>query len=159
MLSIIVAISENNGIGLNNNLLWHIPADLKHFKQITMGKTVVMGRRTWLSLPKRPLQGRRNIVISDIQGEQFEGAEVVFSIEEVINTCLKANDETVIIGGGSIYRQFFPFANKLYITQIYKSAEADTFFPEISDTEWEKLSEEPHLEEDIPFSYIEYLRK
>lgn len=158
MISIIVAIAEDNGIGKGNDLLWHIPDDLKHFKKVTMGKPVIMGKRTWFSLPKRPLPGRRNIVITDVSGELFEGAEAAYSINEAVDKC-RSEEEVIIMGGGSIYRQFMPYADRLYITKVYKTAEADVFFPEISDSEWKVVEEEPHKDEVIPYSYLIYERK
>ena len=137
MLSIIVAIAENYAIGKKGDLLCHMPADLKHFKEITSGKTVLMGERTFFSLPKHPLPNRRNIVLTDVPGKTFEGAEAVYSIDEMmeLGERLKANgegDEIFVIGGGMVYRQMMPRADKLYITHIHHSWEdADTFFPEI----------------------------
>lgn len=162
MLSIIVAISEENAIGLKGGLLCHLPNDLQHFKTITAGHTVVMGERTFYSLPKHPLPNRRNIVITDQVGKTFEGAEVAYSIEEAVKM-VDANEEAFIIGGGMIYRQFMAIADKLYITHIHHSwQEADTFFPAIQEDTWRRISEERHeADEKNPFSYTfaEYLRR
>jgi dihydrofolate reductase len=161
MISIIVAVSEDMGIGRNNDLLWQLPDDMKRFKKITMGKTVVMGRKTWESLPKRPLPGRRNIVITDVAGENFEGAEAVYSVEEAALRCQK-EDEAFIIGGGSIYRQFMPVADRLYITHVHRSAPADIFFPEIDPHIWEPVEREDLLTNDpdpLPYSYVVYKRR
>ena len=157
-ITIIVAISENNAIGKNNDLLWHISGDLKRFKEITTGNTIVMGRKTYLSLPKRPLPNRRNIVISDIPNECISDVEVVDSIEKAIKIFDK-DKESFIIGGGMIYRQFLPLANKIYLTVVHKNYEADVFFPEIDYTEWEITEKEEHLEHDPPFSYLTLNRK
>jgi dihydrofolate reductase len=105
-ISIIVAIAQNYGIGYKNELLAHISEDLKRFKAITGGKTVVMGRNTWFSLPKRPLPNRQNIVITNVEGEKFEGADTVYSIDEAINRC-PDNAESFIMGGAMVYKQFF----------------------------------------------------
>ena len=110
-ISIIVAIAENYAIGLNNSLLWHISDDLKRFKKLTSGHTVVMGRNTFYSLPIRPLPNRKNIVISDII-EPIEGCTMAYSIEEAIEK-MDSDNDNFIIGGGSIYKQFFPFAQTL----------------------------------------------
>jgi dihydrofolate reductase len=134
-ISIIVAIAENNAIGKNNQLLCHVPGDLQRFSKITSGHTVVMGKRTYYSLPKRPLPNRINIVISDNRNDNFEGCVMAYSIEDALEQCNPA-DENFIIGGGIIYKEFFPFATKLYLTRIHKSFEADTFFPEIDPTKW-----------------------
>lgn len=134
-ISIIVAIASNYAIGKDNKLLWHISADLKRFKQITAGHTVVMGKNTYYSLPKRPLPNRRNIVITDLPSEIIEGCEMAYSINEAISLC-EENSESFIIGGGSVYRQFISIANKLYITRVQKEFEADTFFPQIDLRIW-----------------------
>jgi dihydrofolate reductase len=145
MISIIVAIANQFAIGRNNELLCHIPGDLKRFKRITTGHTVIMGKRTWESLPKRPLPDRRNIVITDIPGEQFEGALMAYSIEDAVSKT-NAEEENFIIGGGMIYRQFLPLADRLYLTRVHKDFEADTFFPEIDFTRYELISSEHHPE-------------
>lgn len=157
MISIIVAISEDYGIGKGNDLLWHIPNDLKYFKKVTMGSPVVMGKRTWYSLPRRPLRGRRNIVLTDVIGETFEGAEAVYSIDGALGK-IEGDKEFFIIGGGSVYRQFMPYADRLYITVVHKTTDADVYFPEIKSEEWRIISEEPHLDCDIPHTYIVYER-
>ena len=177
MLSIIVAISTNNAIGQKGDLLCHMPADLKHFKTITTGHPVLMGERTFYSLPKRPLPNRRNIVLTDNPDFAAEGVEVVHSIPEAQQACMvhqpssedletatcNLKSETFIIGGGMVYRQFFPLADKLYITHIHHIfPDADTFFPEITADEWELVSEEKHqADESNPFDYAfcEYIRK
>ena len=133
-LSIIVAVAKNYAIGKNNQLLWHISEDLKWFKKNTAGHTVIMGKNTFYSLPIRPLPKRRNIVISDIKGEQIEGCEMAYSIDEAI-ALADSNNENFIMGGASIYKQFFPLSQKLYITWVNADYDADTFFPEIKESE------------------------
>lgn len=153
MISIIVAIAENWGIGKNNDLLWHIPEDLKRFKRITSGHPVIMGKRTYESLPRRPLPNRRNIVITDIAGEQIEGCEMAYSIADAIAKC-KQDEENFIIGGASVYRQFLPFSDRLYLTRVHKSFDADVFFPEIDFSQWTRISSEDFPSGDINgFSY------
>ena len=142
-ISIIVAIARNFAIGRNNELLWHISDDLKRFKKITSGHQVIMGKLTYLSLPIRPLPNRKNIVITDVPGETFEGCTTVYSIDEALNLC-NEQEESFIIGGGSIYRQFLPHCNKLYITKVHKDFEADTFFPQIDFTQWNLVEAEDH---------------
>ena len=161
MISIIVAVSEDLGIGKGNDLLWHLPEDMKRFKRLTTGKTVIMGRRTWESLPRKPLPGRRNIVITDIPGETFEGAEPALSINDAISKCPK-DEEIFIIGGGSIYRQFMTIADRLYITHVHKKASADVFFPEIDPEIWKVAEKEEFTTNDsngIPYTYVIYERK
>ncbi|MEI7499114.1 MAG: dihydrofolate reductase [Bacteroidota bacterium] len=153
MISIIVAIAENSGIGKNNDLLWHIPEDLKRFKRITSGHTMIMGKRTYESLPKRPLPDRRNIVITDIPGEYFEGCEMAYSIEDAVAKC-NPEDENFIIGGALIYSQFLPIADRLYLTRVHQSFEADVFFPEIDNSKWILISKEDFPADGInDFSY------
>jgi dihydrofolate reductase len=152
-ISIIVAIAENNGIGKNNDLLWHISADLKRFKQITLDHTVIMGKNTFLSLPVRPLKNRRNIVITDNPADRFEGCTTVYSIDEALKIC-NENEESFVIGGASVYRQFLPHAGKLYLTRVNRSFDADTFFPDIADEEWEEISREiPEADPGNDFTY------
>ncbi|MCQ2348181.1 MAG: dihydrofolate reductase [Paludibacteraceae bacterium] len=166
MISIIVAVSENNAIGQKGDLLCHMPADLKHFKAITTGHPVLMGERTFYSLPKRPLPNRVNIVLTDNPDFHADGVEVVHSIEEAQRACIahcpSSTDEVFIIGGGMVYRQFFHLADKLYITHIHHTfPDADTFFPEIKSDEWKVLSAEHHFaDENNPFDYTftEYVR-
>ena len=141
MISIIVAIAENMAIGKNNDLLWHIPEDLKRFKLITKGHPVIMGKRTYQSLPRRPLPYRRNIVITDIKGEEIEGCEMAYSIEEALAKCDPA-EENFIIGGASVYRQFLPYTDRLYLTFVHKSFDGDVFFPEIDFSQWKLNSKE-----------------
>lgn len=161
MISIIAAIAEDRGIGMNNGLLWHLPGDLKRFKQLTSGNTVIMGRKTWESLPGRPLKGRRNIVITDDPLDSFEGAEAAFSIREAIEKC-GTDREAFVIGGGSIYRQFLPYADRLYITLVHGTAPADTYFPEIDTVTWKEAEKEEHPATDNKtpsYTYIVYNRQ
>lgn len=160
-ISIIVAIAENNAIGKDNKLLWHISDDLKRFKRLTTGKTVIMGKNTFYSLPIRPLPNRTNIVITDIQGERIEGCLMAYSIDDAINKC-KPSEENFVIGGGSIYRQFLPIADKLYITKVHQNFDADCFFDDINQKEWELISEEncnTDIQNDFTYSYMVYKRK
>ena len=153
MISIIVAIAENRAIGKNNDLLWHIPADLKRFKLITSKHPVIMGKRTWESLPRRPLPNRRNIVITDIPGEQIDDCEMAYSIDEAVAKC-KPEEENFIIGGASVYRQFLPIADRLYLTLIRKSFDADVFFPEIDFFQWKLISKEEFQPDEVnDFAY------
>jgi dihydrofolate reductase len=159
-ISIIVAVAENNAIGINNQLLWHLSDDLKRFKKLTTGHRIIMGRNTYLSLPVRPLPNRTNIVISDIPGEDFEGCTTVGSIDEVIKLT-DDGQESFIIGGGSVYKQFLPMANKLYLTKVHKSFEGDTFFPEIDESKWkliERIDHEVDEKHEMPFSFLTYIK-
>lgn len=160
-ISIIVAIAADGGIGYKNKLLTHLPNDLKRFKAITSGNTVVMGRNTWFSLPKRPLPNRQNIVITNIPGEKFEGADTAYSLDEALALCPE-NKESFIIGGAMIYSQFFPLADKLYITQMEKEFEADTWFPKILESEWKVESKSELFSDEnsgLSYHYINFIRK
>ncbi|HKJ43656.1 MAG TPA: dihydrofolate reductase [Sunxiuqinia sp.] len=159
-ISIIVAIAQNFAIGKNNDLLFHLPNDLKHFKEITSGHTIIMGRNTLLSLPKWPLPNRRHIVITDKPDDHFDGCETVFSIDEAVEK-VKHEDEAFIIGGGMIYRQFYPMAGKLYLTLVRKDFDADVYFPEIKYNEWEEINREDFYDEknDFNYSYLTLKRK
>lgn len=167
MISIIVAIAENYAIGKKGDLLCHMPADLKHFKEITTGSTVLMGERTFLSLQKHPLPNRRNIVLTDVKGKTFEGAETVYSIDEMVERLRVTGDglqeEAFVIGGGMVYKQAMEFADKLYITHIHHSWEdADTFFPVIDPTIWKQVSAERHSADDknpYDYTFAEYDRR
>ena len=161
MLSIIVAISQNNAIGKDNDLLWHISDDLKRFKALTSGHPVIMGRNTWNSLPRRPLPKRRNIVLTHDQSFSDEGAEVAHSIVAVLDM-VRYEDEAFIIGGGSIYREFLPFVDKLYVTHVWHDFDADVFFPIIDQSVFVKVDETPrNLDEasNLYYSYAEYQRR
>jgi dihydrofolate reductase len=159
-LAIIVAVARNFAIGKNNDLLFHLPDDLKRFKRITQGHSVIMGKKTFFSLPKGPLPNRRNIVITDVPGEKFEGCETAYSIEEVINL-IKDEEIAFVIGGGTIYRQFYPITGKLYLTLVHKDFNADTFFPEINFEEWIEEKREDLFDRHNDFSYsnIDLVRK
>jgi len=156
-ISIIVAIAQNNAIGKDNQLLWHIPADLKRFKKLTTGHTIVMGKRTFYSLPIRPLPNRRSIVITDIAGEEIEGCTMAYSIEDAIEK-MDSEKENFIIGGGMVYKQFLPLAQQLYLTIVQKDFDADTFL-EIDLSGWETVEKEEHPEEELPYYYINLKRK
>lgn len=153
-LSAIVVIAENGAIGKNGDLLCHLPADLKHFKNITMGHTIIMGRRTWESLPKGALPGRKNVVITRNAHFEAPGAEVYHSLEEALQATA-ADGQRFIIGGGMLYKEAFHLTNTLHLTRMHASfPDADTFFPEFSMDEWEEVSREDHnADERNPYDY------
>ncbi len=160
-ISIIVAIAENNAIGKDNKLLWHIPDDLKRFKKITANHTVIMGKNTFFSLPSGALPNRKNIVISDDKNDKIKDCVMAYSIEDAINKC-DDNKENFIIGGASVYRQFLKYTNKLYLTKVHKSFEADTFFPEINLNEWKLIERQdfkPAQKNFFSYSYLVYKKK
>lgn len=162
MLSLIVAISENNAIGKAGDLLCYLPNDLKHFKAVTTGATVVMGKKTFFSLPRHPLPNRRNIVLTRDHTFSYENTDIAHSISEL--TEIIAEDENVfIIGGGNVYEQFIEHVEKMYITRIHHTWEdADTFFPEIDPAIWQCISQEQHeVDErhDYAYTFMEYTRR
>jgi dihydrofolate reductase len=161
MISIIVAVSEDLGIGKDNKLLWNISEDLKRFKRLTSGNTVIMGKKTWESLPRRPLPDRTNIVLTDVTDEIIDGSITAYSIEDALSKC-KKGEEVFVIGGGSVYRHFMPFADRLYITHVHKNAPADVYFPEIDSNTWEIIEKEDFPESKtitLPYTYIIYGRR
>lgn len=137
ILSIIVALAQNRAIGKDGTLIWHISNDLQHFKRITTGKCVVMGYKTYLSLPKqKALPNRRNIIVSTRLEQAPEGFELAHSIDAALQLC-ENETEIIIMGGGTIYEQTLPKADRLYLTRLEKSFEADTYFPIVNYDEWE----------------------
>lgn len=139
-LCIIAALAQNRVIGRDNQLPWHLPADLKHFKARTLGKPIIMGRKTWDSLG-RPLPGRLNLVVSRQPGLQLEGAEVFTSLDAAIQRAdawaREANaEELMLIGGAQLYEQALPFAARLYLTRVELSPEGDAWFPDVSEADW-----------------------
>lgn len=160
MISIIVAVAQNDAIGKNNDLLWHIPADMKRFKKLTLGHTLIMGKKTYQSLPIKPLSNRQSIVITDDPDDHFEGCLTVSSIEAALALC-NPSEENFIIGGASIYRQFLPLAYRLYLTKVHKDFDGDVFFPYVDYNNWKLISEEnypPDEKNDFAFSFLIYER-
>ncbi|MEX0983319.1 MAG: dihydrofolate reductase [Bacteroidales bacterium] len=160
-ISIIVAIARNNAIGKDNQLLWHLSDDLKRFKRLTTGHTVIMGRNTYLSLPNGALPNRRNIVITDQPEENFEGCEMAHSIEEALELA-GDSEECFVMGGGMVYRQLLPVAGRIYLTNVHQSFDADTFFPEIDFSEWEELESEfvgAGGKNEFPHTFVIYNRR
>ena len=137
-VSAVVAASDNNVIGKDGGLPWHVSSDLKLFKEITMGKPVIMGRRTWESLPKQPLPGRRNIVITRNPDYAADGADVAGSIHEALAMC-EGEPEVSIIGGGQVYEQAMDRTDRIYLTRIHLTVDGDTFLPELPDNEWQEV--------------------
>ena len=162
MISIIAAIADNGALGANNNLLWYLPDDLKRFKSLTTGHTVIMGRKTFESLPDGALPNRTNVVISGNKSAVFEGCETFENLADAISNH-KHEDEIFIIGGARIYEQAIVLADKLYITRVhYFFDQADVFFPEISDNTW-YLTESKTYPKDgrhkYPYTFNIFLRK
>ncbi|MEQ7800436.1 dihydrofolate reductase [Pedobacter sp. ASV1-7] len=160
MISVVVAIGENNAIGKDNQLLWHLPADLKHFKEITSGHTIIMGRKTYDSIGK-PLPNRRNIVMTRTPGLQIQDVEVVSNIDEALALCT-TEKEVFIIGGAEIYKSTLNIVNKIYLTRVHQSYDADTFFPKIDSNLWDETDVKKHLPDEknhIAYTFSTLLRK
>lgn len=143
-ISMVVAAAENNAIGLDNRLLWHLPNDLKHFKNSTWALPVIMGRKTLEALAGKPLNGRMNIVLTRQQDFSADGFHVVHNMEQALDLVKQAQYREVnIIGGGEIYRQFLPLAHRIVLTRVEASFEADAFFPELPPDEWQLVTDDP----------------
>ena len=160
-LSLIVAMATNRAIGKDNDLLWHISADLKRFKSLTSGHPVIMGRKTFLSLPKRPLPNRRNIVLTHDQEFHPEGVEVAATLRQALQL-ITDEEESFIIGGASIYEQFLPLANRLYVTLVDREYDADVYFPIIDQSLFvETYQSEKHIDEasGLSYQFFDYERR
>lgn len=156
-INLIVAVDENNGIGKDNQLPWHLPADLKHFKNLTSGHSILMGRKTFDSIGKA-LPNRRNIVISKQSGLQHQDIKFCNSLEEAIQLCSN-EDEIFIIGGAQIFEQALPLSDTLYLTIIHHNFNADTFFPKINPEEWIEVEKNLHYPDEknlYSYSFIKY---
>lgn len=160
MISIIAAVAKNRAIGFQNKLIYWLPNDLKRFKALTTGHTIIMGRNTFLSLPKGALPNRRNIVLTHSL-KAFEGCDVYPSLEEALAHCNK-DEEVFIIGGASVYEQALPLADRLFLTEIDDTpAEADTFFPPYAD-EWKESAREDHNIDERHahrYAFVDYIKK
>lgn len=160
MIIIIAAVSENNALGKDNDLVWHLPDDFKRFKKLTSGHYIIMGRKTFESFPN-PLPNRTHVIVTRQKNYTPEGCLIANTLQDAIQLC-PANENIFIIGGGEIYKQSMVFADVLEITRVHHTFEADTFFPEIDSTVWELVSEEFHPTDDRhkhSFSYQTYNRK
>ena len=162
MITIIAAVSENNALGKDNGLIWHLPEDLKRFKKLTNNHCIIMGRKTFESLPKmHPLPNRHNIVITRNKDFKIDDVTICHSIEEALKVSSYDN-QPFIIGGGEIYKLAMKFTKKIELTKIYKTFDADTFFPKIDENKWKLVEEKFHKKNDINnfnFSYLTYLKK
>lgn len=159
-LSIIVAASENNVIGHNNNLIWHLPADLKHFKVLTTGHSIIMGRKTFESIGKA-LPNRRNIVITSQKDYQAPGCELVADIPAALAK-VREEEEAFIIGGGTIYNALWNQADRLYLTRVHTVSTGDISIPEVDTQVWQEIKREdfePDEKNEYAYSFIDYCRK
>ncbi|MDQ1769918.1 dihydrofolate reductase [Labilibaculum sp. A4] len=159
-VSIIVAVSRNQVIGKDNQLIWKLSADLKRFKALTTGHTIIMGRKTFESIGK-PLPNRTSVIITRQADYVAEGCVVVNSLEEALEK-FSDQEEVFIIGGGTIYQEALAKANKIYYTKVHKDFEGDTFFPVLDLKEWKSVNREdcfPDEKNEVPYSFIDYIRK
>lgn len=156
-IALIVATDQQHGIGANNQLIWHLPADLKYFKQLTTGHAIIMGRKTYDSIGK-PLPNRHNIVITRNKTWQAQGVTVVHSLQEAVNLC--KNENSFIIGGAEIYNQALHFAEILFVTQVHETFKiADTFFPKIDFNIWQEIARIKNMKDqkhDYDFDFVTY---
>ncbi|MBE8725327.1 dihydrofolate reductase [Flavobacterium hungaricum] len=160
MIIMIVAAAENNELGKNNDLVWHLPNDFKRFKSLTTGHHIIMGRKTFESFPK-PLPNRTHVVITRQENYKPEGCIVVDSIEKAIAICPE-DDDSYIIGGGEIYNIALPFTDIIELTKVHHTFEADTFFPKINKEEWLLVEAEENFKDDkhlYDYTYETYIRK
>lgn len=160
-LVLIAALARNGVIGINNTLPWHLPEDMKHFREATRGKPVIMGRKTWESLPDtfRPLPGRHNIVVSRNPTYQADGATVVSSLTAALDAAVNA-DDAFVIGGAELYRQALPLARRMVLTRIEQDFEGDAHFPSFTDADWQMTRQDAHVSNNgLPFSFIELVRR
>jgi dihydrofolate reductase len=162
MIAIVVAVADNHVIGKDNQLIWHLPADLRHFKQKTMGHPMIMGRKTFDSIGK-PLPGRTTIIVTRQQNFKAEGCLVAHSVQAAIEIGSELDTEQVsIVGGAEIYKQAMPFVDTLYLTRVHHTFEGDTYFPELPEKEWQQISAEHHEPDEknrYSYSFIELRRK
>ena len=160
-IAMIAAVAENRAIGIDNKMPWYLPGDLRYFKAVTMGKPIIMGRKTFESLGK-PLPGRTNIVITRDKAYHFDGIKVAHSLGDALSLAedialIDGVQELMVIGGAEIYRQALPRAERLYLTKVYKSFEGDAFFPEFDESQWQETFREDHQTEDeqhLTYSYL-----
>jgi dihydrofolate reductase len=160
MITLIAAAAENNALGKDNDLLWHLPEDFKRFKQITSGHYIIMGRKTFESFPK-PLPNRTHIIITRQKEYLADGCLVVHSLEEALEISPQ-NEEVFIIGGAQIYKQALPFADKIDLTRVHIELDADAFFPEFNTSEWNLVFSEKHFKDEkhqYDFTFETYLKK
>ena len=162
MLSIIAAVDRRMAIGFRDKLLFWLPNDLKRFKALTTGHTIIMGRKTFESLPKGALPNRRNVVLSSNDSASCPGAEVFTSLEKALESCTE-EEEVYIIGGASVYRQALPLADRLCLTEIDAEApQADAYFPPVDPAVWQEKSREAHAADEkhpCPYTFTDYIRR
>jgi dihydrofolate reductase len=154
-ISLVAAVASNGIIGANGQLPWNLPEDLRHFKKLTLGHPIIMGRRTWESLHK-PLPGRQNIVVTTTQGYEAPGASVAHSLDAALALCA-GESKAFVIGGNRLFADSLPIADELVLTEIYKDYEGDTWFPDYDRGQWRESQREPHTSVDgTRFDFVFY---
>lgn len=162
MISIIVAVAENGAIGKDNDLIWYLSDDLKRFKALTTGHTIIMGRKTFESLPKGALPNRTNVVLTRDKNKSFPNCVMLHSVKEIIEKYGQSTEEHFAIGGSQLYTDLLPFVDRIYLTRVHHSFGADVFFPEIKADEWKVESEEKHSaseKNEYSYSFINLVRR
>ncbi len=157
-ISIIAAIGKNNELGLNNQLIWHLPNDLKFFKEQTINHQIIMGKNTLDSLPKL-LPGRKHLVLTHQKLEETDQLQVFHTKDDLINYLNNIDEEVFVIGGAKVYNEFFPFATKLVLTEIEASSEADAYFPKFNKEEWNRKVVATNCDNDIKYNHVIYTKK
>lgn len=158
-LSLIAALGYNNELGFNNKLPWHIPEDLAFYKQMTMGKNIIMGRKTFESMPSFALQGRNPIVLSSKNLDRYYDVISYSNMDDLLNYITKSDDEFMVVGGANVYRQFLPYVDIMYLTEICNEYTADTYFPYFDRRLWDTIRIADHMDEKIPYERNVYIRK
>ena len=157
-LSLIAAVGKNNELGIDNHLIWHLPSDLKYFKKVTNGKTIIMGRKCFESLPGL-LPNRKHIILTHNKDYLVKGALVYNNIDDILEYIKTIDEECFIIGGAEIYKIFLPYAQKLYLTEIDAENDADTYFPSFDKTNYDKEIIEELNENNINYKFVIYTRR
>ncbi|SMB98219.1 dihydrofolate reductase [Hymenobacter roseosalivarius DSM 11622] len=161
MIALVVAVAQNGIIGRDNQLIWHLPKDLKHFKNLTLGHPIIMGRRTFEAIG-RPLPGRQNIVVTRQPEWKADGTETTYSVPEALELAQTHDENIFIIGGAEIYRQSLSAADTIYLTEIHHDFEGDATFPDLNHTEWReetRVRHEPDEKHAYPFSFVTLRRR
>ncbi|QMT30356.1 dihydrofolate reductase [Alysiella filiformis] len=158
-ITLVAALAQNRVIGANNDMVWHIAEDFAFFKQYTLHKAVIMGRKTWDSLPRKPLPQRRNMIITRQSDFQAANAEIFPNLNHALNACL-GDEEVIIMGGAEIYAQALPHATDLRLTEVKLQPQGDVYFPEFSRDEWQEMARVPQVSANgIAFDWVHYVRK
>ena len=162
MIAFVVALSENRVIGQDNGLPWHLPADLKHFKAVTAGHPVIMGRKTFVSMGDKPLKGRTNIIVTRQKDYEAEGCIVVHSLDEALAKAKEHDEQVFVIGGSEIFKQAMPVVDTMFLTVVHAELEGDVYFPEVNWEEWEEVERERHEADErhrYAFSFVKMEQK